>query len=928
VTPAADKKLNKAALYIAVLAILVPVAGAFSVDRVFFMHLFDNHITHVLMETVSCILSLATAGFLFARMREPKLGSRFWMATSMLAMGILFGYHGITLGAEWTGLLHNVGVFLGASLMMCNWLPRVRITTFWIKFLSIMVILVATAAGVILQVHSGLQALLNHPWLAYVNIVSGVFFMLAALRLFMLYKREGHPTNFWFVIINLLFGVGALSFYWSSNPEDWWFWHVCRSTSYALLFSYLLVCMSWEFRQLESISNKLNSSEMRFRAITENTSDIIFVLNRKGRFSYVSPAAARVAGVKEEDLLGREPGSKTHPNDKHKTEKGLAEARKNPGKTIAIGTIRVIHANGSMLYLEGMYTCLYDNPSVAGIVLNYRDISDRVKSERELVESRRRQATLVANLPGMAYRYLNDGNHTLDYVSQGCQQLTGYSAKALCMDRSADASMLIHPDDIDEMRETIRQAVSKSEPFNVQYRIITADNEEKWVWERGMGVENEVGQVEYVEGLVMDISQNVKAEQQLRRTKYSMENASDAIYWIGRDGSLLDVNETACRTLGYTREQLLNMNIHQISSDLDPLRWDDVWDDVMNAGWVIIEGTHITSTGREFPVEISSNYMEFDGKQYHCAFVRDISERKDAEASIHRMNLQLEQRVLERTSELEDAQAKLVTSEKMAALGNLVAGVAHEINTPLGIGLTATSHLSERLDHYLKLYKEGRLTKSEFEVFLDLINESTSMILANLKRAAELIHGFKQVSVDQSSERRRKFDLGEYINEILISLRPKLKWTKHGVELDCPEGIEVDSYPGAIAQLLTNLVMNSITHGFEEQEGGRIWIKVDHDDSQIHMIIADDGKGMTRDQLDKIYDPFFTTKRGRGGSGLGMNVVYNLVTQVLGGSIECQSELGKGAVFDVTFPKVIFSEVDKLVTQSYADKQDTVNNRY
>jgi len=308
--------------------------------------------------------------------------------------------------------------------------------------------------------------------------------------------------------------------------------------------------------------------------------------------------------------------------------------------------------------------------------------------------------------------------------------------------------------------------------------------------------------------------------------------------------------------------------------------------------------------------------MVFDDREYICAFARDITERMEAEVAIQKLNQELEGRVEERTRELREAQDKLVTSEKMAALGNLVAGVAHEINTPLGIGLTASSHLGERVDHYRDRYRDGQLKKSEFEEFLDVVHESTGMIQTNLSRAADLIHSFKQVSVDQSSERRRRFDLRVYLQEILMSLRPKLKWMRHEVELDCAEGIEMDSYPGALAQIMSNLVLNSLTHGFESDEGGRIGIRVAETGDGVRIVYRDNGRGMNEAQLEKIYDPFFTTKRGRGGSGLGMNVVFNLVTQVLGGGIECTSALGDGVRFELSIPRQIYSDVDRLIDAS------------
>lgn len=250
-----------------------------------------------------------------------------------------------------------------------------------------------------------------------------------------------------------------------------------------------------------------------------------------------------------------------------------------------------------------------------------------------------------------------------------------------------------------------------------------------------------------------------------------------------------------------------------------------------------------------------------------------------------------------------DTQEQLVQSEKMAALGGLVAGVAHEINTPVGVGVTAASHLEERVRHYNKLYDAGGLKRSDFEALLKTASETSSILMVNLSRAAELVQSFKQVAVDQASEEKRVFQLGDYLNEILTSLWPQLKKTRHRVNVNCPEELEIETFPGPLAQIITNLVMNSLNHAFGEVDEGHIAIEVEDAGSDIVLLYRDDGCGLKREHLDKIFDPFFTTKRGQGGSGLGSHIIYNLVTQVLRGKIDVSSKVGEGMVFRIEFPK-------------------------
>lgn len=255
-------------------------------------------------------------------------------------------------------------------------------------------------------------------------------------------------------------------------------------------------------------------------------------------------------------------------------------------------------------------------------------------------------------------------------------------------------------------------------------------------------------------------------------------------------------------------------------------------------------------------------------------------------------------------AELRRMQAQLVQSEKMASLGALVAGVAHEINTPVGVGVTAASTLAARAAQIREQYETNSLRRTELARFLDVANESSGILLRNLQRAADLISSFKRVAVDQSSDERRRFELKSYIEETLRSLAPKYSKLGHRVTVDCPEGLELDSYPGVLAQIFTNLVSNSLMHAFDSQRDGEMRIEAWRDGDDVVMRYSDNGAGIAPEHLPHIFDPFFTTKRGAGGSGLGLHIVYNLVAQKLGGTIGVESEPGCGATFLLRFPPV------------------------
>lgn len=263
---------------------------------------------------------------------------------------------------------------------------------------------------------------------------------------------------------------------------------------------------------------------------------------------------------------------------------------------------------------------------------------------------------------------------------------------------------------------------------------------------------------------------------------------------------------------------------------------------------------------------------------------------------------------------LRQAQAQLVQSEKLASLGGLVAGVAHEINTPVGVGVTAASTLQAKAAQLAHQHESGSLRRSDLERFIAVAAESTRIILTNLQRAADLIQSFKQVSVDQSSGERRHFELKGYLDEVLMSLRPRLRKAGHSVVVDCPDGLFVDTYPGALAQIVTNLVNNSLLHAYEAGQQGNIWLHLRQADGRVSLVYRDDGCGISPQNLPRVFDPFFTTRRGSGGSGLGLHIVYNLVTQMLGGQIELTSTPGHGVEVNVRFPAGVYQRITEQVT--------------
>lgn len=280
---------------------------------------------------------------------------------------------------------------------------------------------------------------------------------------------------------------------------------------------------------------------------------------------------------------------------------------------------------------------------------------------------------------------------------------------------------------------------------------------------------------------------------------------------------------------------------------------------------------------------------------------KEREDKKSLEISlqlIKEQNLALEQMM----QTLKSAQNELVQKEKMASLGNLVAGIAHEINTPIGICVTAITNLHHEYKNLQKQIAQSTATDKHLNYFLEDVNEACTIIESNTLRAAELINSFKEIAVDQSSEVSRKINMKEYIDEILLAMRPILKKTSHEVQVNCPENLVIKTIPGAISQILTNMINNSIIHGFNDGDKGCLKITVEKKADSFDICYQDNGKGLNSDEIKMLFEPFYTTKRGMGGSGLGTHLIYNIVTSSLNGKINVESEPGKGLRYDISLP--------------------------
>ncbi|CCH48703.1 ABC transporter substrate-binding protein [Pseudodesulfovibrio piezophilus] len=544
------------------------------------------------------------------------------------------------------------------------------------------------------------------------------------------------------------------------------------------------------------------------------------------------------------------------------------------------------------------------------------------KRTKELNRNRESLRQVIDLVPNMIYAKNREGRFIL--LNRTMAESLGQSIEAL----TGSIHAHVHPDttQIIQMQADENMVLQTNFPKVVMEEpYLHADGTLHWLQTTRLPYIPADSDEPAVLILSVDITKRRESEAALKSSAERFSAIFNQTYQfsaiLSLDGTLIQVNEAILDAFEVTSEHILNKPY-----------WETPWwgrNESMQTwlkqaiksaatGEVVRKiATHELASGSHMVVEFTLKPATNEEGEilFLIAEGRDITSLKNTEEKLRHLNEQLELRVAERTRNLEEAkheletsleqlhqtQEELVLSEKLAALGGLVAGVAHEINTPLGIGVTASSFLQERIMELAQKFDTGDLKKSDLKRFIDIGKESSTSILTNLGRAAELIKSFKQVAADQSSEQPRKFNLREYVDEVLLSLRPKYKRTTHSIENHCPD-IELFSYPGAIMQIITNLLVNSLTHAYPDGSSGRMIMGGEVKKDMLLFTYSDDGIGLEKEAEDKIFEPFYTTKRGEGGTGLGLHIVFNTVTQTLGGSIQFESSPGEGIKYVITMP--------------------------
>ncbi len=565
-----------------------------------------------------------------------------------------------------------------------------------------------------------------------------------------------------------------------------------------------------------------------------------------------------------------------------------------------------------------------------------REIQEGQLMRAQLEESQARFRSMAALASDWVWE--QDEQLCFTYISRIAEEATEVQSSSVLGHHRWDSPALLPGTDW----EAHKALLARREPFrDFEYAQRTPDGSVRHVSISGVPFFDAEGRFKGYRGTGRNITPSKEAEAALRRSQLELSTARDrlqavldaaqevAIIATDMAGHILLFNRGAEHMLGYAEAELLGRSpaclhdpgeVQQRAAELSRLRGTTVEGFetfvllARELGSETREWSYLRKDGRRLWVSLSVSHVRArDGQAIgYLGVARDISAQRAAETQLRQLNAELESRVQQRTLELrealrnlKEAQDGLLRSEKLAGLGSMVAGVAHELNTPLGNCLTTASTLQERTDEIRQEFGSGQMRRSSLEAYLLEAGQACDIMLRGLGTATELVSHFKQLSVDQTSMQRRSYALEAVVGDVISLLRARWKTTPWLLESELDLTDPLEGYPGPLGQVLGNLLLNALLHAFEGREQGRVKISARSlGASDYLLVVEDDGIGMSEEVRRRAFDPFFTTKMGRGGTGLGLNIVYNLVSTVLGGSISLHSEPGQGSRFEIRLPKV------------------------
>jgi PAS domain S-box-containing protein len=487
-------------------------------------------------------------------------------------------------------------------------------------------------------------------------------------------------------------------------------------------------------------------------------------------------------------------------------------------------------------------------------------------------------------------------------------RMMGYDSPQQLIEGVADISESIYVDPA-AREEYLLRMQRDGMVREYEYQVRQRDGNILWLSDSATSVRDESGRVVRHEGTVRDITDQRRAEHALAESRRQLQTVIDTVPAVinVKDTKLryLLMNKYMARIFDVDPEEAVGRTTNEIMARYGASKETSGDQRVLAGGEELgfyeeayFDSAHRLRHWMANKVPVKNAKGEID---YIVTVALDITDRKRGEQETQRARDSAENAL----NNLRATQNSLIESEKLAALGRLVAGVAHEINNPVGIGVTVATALQRRCSLFAEEIARGELKRSTLNAFIQANIDAARQLVSNLNRAAELIQSFKQVAVDRNVPDRRQFNLADITEQIVTSLRPGLRARNLTLTVDCAPNLDMNSFPGPYGQVVTNLFLNSVAHAFPTNAAGELIITArEAGPDHVEIVYSDNGAGMTDEVRRHAFDPFFTTRRDKGGTGLGLNIVHNIIINRLGGSIDLASEVGKGTRFHIVLPRV------------------------
>lgn len=856
--------------------------------------------------TLGSTLIIAATLFYLWRL-NPEQPTLFVWGLAFAAQGMRMAAQlGVSLGAAWLSVVTDLSIVLIAFLV---WHGSRRLAGMESRLRGVFWLLIAAAVWIAL----GREL----PFVVSklpIYLLSGTLLIDSGRILYVLGKASPGLGQRMLALLFVLLGLHYFGYPFLIRVG--WFAPIGFSITAALTLGIgicmMIIMQRRQQRLLSELADRLvretaerRASSERFKALAESSELGVVVADPEGNFIYNNLRFLALTDSTPEEVRSGAWREHLHPEDRLKLEANWRQAvAAHSGFSMER---RIIDSQGQTLWARvHVVPVSADSGAFRGFVVTVEDISKVKESEHALRLSEAKFAgAFHASLDYMTLSDFDSGE--IIEVNEAFERVSGWSrADAL---GKTPTELGIWPENT-VRDEVIRRLRSVGNVFEYPLEFVARSGKTISCLLNASPIN--IDERRYLLSVVRDVSARKAAAEALRQSE---EKFSRIVHYApvpliiteAESGIVIDVNRAWQELFGYAHQEMIGRNSRHSQLWFSPQDHDALYEALANSGDGTLdrhECRHRRADGAALYTLISCRRFDIGGRPCYIWGVTDLTLRRQAEERMAQLNSELEARVAERSAELLRAQGELLHSEKLAALGSLVAGVAHELNTPIGNSVTVASTLHERTREFAADAASGSLRRSSLNAHLEAAQTASDLLLRNLDQARRLLTSFKQVAADQTSDQRRSFDLRKVIDEVLLTLSPTLRKTPYTVSLEVPAGIVLDSYPGPLGQVISNFINNALIHAFQGRDSGCISIRASVDPAEqiAVMEVEDDGIGVEAEYLSAIFDPFFTTKLGQGGSGLGLHIVYNIVTGVLGGSISVESVFGRGTKFVLKMP--------------------------